>query len=80
MTRLSNASACARMAGLNLKGKRMLTKKDILLILERLGEITVVEPSKSFPYRVSCRGSGYSNDKVISALQAKLSIMLEAAR
>lgn len=58
----------------------MLTKKDILFILECIGEQTVVEPSKGFPYRVSCRASGYSNDKSISSLQAKLSIMLEAAR
>jgi hypothetical protein len=58
----------------------MLTKKDILLILERIGEQTVVEPSKGFPYRVSCRASGYSDDKSVRTLQAKLSIMLEAAR
>lgn len=55
----------------------MLTKEDILFILERIGEQTVVEPTKEFPYRVSCRGHGYSKDRKIGALQAKLSILLE---
>jgi hypothetical protein len=58
----------------------ILTKADILLILERLGEQTVVEPSKKFPYRVSCKGMGYSDNKTVGALQAKLSIMLEMAK
>ena len=56
-----------------------LTAADIRLLLEKLGEETVVEPSDSFPYRVSCRAMGYSKDKKIGALQAKLSIMLEMA-
>jgi hypothetical protein len=55
-----------------------LTKEDILLLLELLGEKTVVRPSKGFPYRISCEGHGYSDDKKIGTLQAKLSIMLEA--
>jgi hypothetical protein len=58
----------------------VLTKQDILFILERIGEKTVVEPTKAFPYRVSCEGRGYSDDKKVGALQAKLSIMLEMAR
>lgn len=57
----------------------MLSKEDILFILERIGEQTVVEPSKAFPYRVSCKGHGYSDDPRIGRLQAALSIMLEVA-
>ena len=57
-----------------------LTKEEILLILERLAEKTVVEPTKEFPYRVSTRGmGGYSDDPKIGPLQAKLSILLEMA-
>lgn len=58
----------------------MLTRDDILLILERLAEKTVVEPSDAFPYRVSHKASGYSDDKKARTLQAKLSIMLEMAK
>jgi hypothetical protein len=58
----------------------MLTREDILLILDRLGDKTVVEPSQQFPYRVSCKTPGYSDDKKVGALQAKLSIMLEIAK
>lgn len=57
-----------------------LTKEEISLFLAFLAEKTVVEPTKSFPYRISCKRFGYSEDKRIGALQAKLSIMLEAAR
>lgn len=57
----------------------MLSKKNIRLILERIGEETVVKPSENFPYRVSRRGMGYSQDSEIGPLQAKLSIMLEMA-
>lgn len=57
-----------------------LTKDDIYFILQLVGEETVVEPSESFPYRVSRRGHGWSQDKERGALQAKLSIMLEMAR
>ena len=56
-----------------------LTKDDILLILNLLSQETVVEPSKDFPYRVTREGNGYSKDKKIGPLQAKLSIMLEVA-
>ena len=58
----------------------MLTKADILIILEHIGAETVVEPSPEFPYRVTKRGFGYSQDPKIGPLQAKLSIMLEAAK
>lgn len=58
----------------------MLTKEDIRLILEHIGAETVVEPSADFPFRVTKRGFGYSQDPKIGPLQAKLSIMLEAAR
>jgi len=58
----------------------MLTKDEILLILNRIGEETIVAPSSKFPYRVSSANSrGYSADRTIGALQAKLSIMLELA-
>lgn len=55
----------------------VLSRGDILLIMKRISETTVVEPTKAFPYRVSCEGRGYSDDKKVSALQAKLSIMLD---
>ncbi len=57
----------------------LLTKKQIHLLLDRLSEQTVVEPTKEFPYRISVKGRGYSEDKEIGKLQAKLSIMLEMA-
>jgi len=58
----------------------MLTKEEIMMFLEMLSEETVVVPSKNFPYRISAKGRmGYSNDRKIGALQAKLSIMLEMA-
>lgn len=58
----------------------MLTKKQIHLILECLARETVVPPSDAFPYTVSRRGMGYSSDPEVAKIQAKLSIMLEAAR
>jgi len=58
----------------------MLTKEQILYLLERLSEETVVEPNKRFPFRISIRVTGYSKDKKIGAIQAALSIMLEAAK
>jgi hypothetical protein len=57
----------------------MLTAEEILMILELVGEETVVAPTKAFPYRVSRKGHGYSKDPKIGPLQAKLSIMMEAA-
>jgi len=58
----------------------MLTEEQIRFILERIGEETVVEPTKDFPYRVSRASNfGYSKDRKIGALQAALSIMLEVA-
>jgi hypothetical protein len=56
-----------------------LTVAEIHLLLEKLGEEVVLEPNERFPYRVTLKGSGYSTDPKISALQAKLSIMLEVA-
>lgn len=55
----------------------ILTKDDILFIMKRIGEETVTEPTDKFPYRISREGHGYSADKKVGALQAKLSIMLE---
>ena len=59
---------------------KMLTRKQIYFILERLAQRTVVEPSKDFPYRISVKTAGYSDDKEIGELQATLSIMLEMAK
>lgn len=57
-----------------------LTSEEIQLILGLLSQETVVPESKEFPYRiVNPRGFGYSKDKKIGALQAKLSIWLEVA-
>ena len=58
----------------------MLTKSEITLILEKLADRTVVAASPAFPFTINRRGFGYSGDPEIGALQAKLSIMLEAAR
>ncbi len=62
-------------------GKDMspLTHADILFILERIGEETVIEPTNKFRFRISKRGAGYSDDLMVGQLQAKLSIMLEVA-
>ena len=58
----------------------MLGEEQIRFILERLGEETVVEPTKDFPFRVSRTNSfGYSKDRKIGAIQAALSMMLEVA-
>jgi len=57
----------------------LLTKDEIVLILNLLQEETVVDRTPEFPYRISKEGFGYSKDKKIGALQAKLSIMLEMA-
>jgi hypothetical protein len=57
----------------------MLTRDEILFLLNLLAQETVVEPSKGFPYRVTREGHGYSKDPKVGPLQAKLSIMLEAA-
>jgi len=57
----------------------MLTKDEILLLLNRLAQRVVVAPSADFPFSVvAAHGAiGYSDDPVIGPLQAKLSIMLE---
>lgn len=58
----------------------MLTTKDILLILDRIGREVVVPATDHFPYDIITRRShGYADDPTIGALQAKLSIMLEVA-
>lgn len=55
----------------------MLTEIEIRRLLELLGEETVVAPSREFPFRISQRALGYRNG-ADGALQAKLSIMLDA--
>ena len=57
----------------------MLSEEQIRFILERIGEETVVEPTKDFPFRVSASSFGYSKDRKIGAIQAALSMMLEVA-
>lgn len=53
--------------------------EELLLILELVGARQVVAPTPEFPYRVTIPGTGYSPEPRVSQLQAKLSIMLEAA-
>lgn len=57
----------------------MLNADDIRLLLLLLAQEVVVKPSDSFPFTVTAEKRGYSDDPKRSALQAKLSIMLEAA-
>ncbi len=57
-----------------------LTSEQILFLLEMLRQKTIVEPTRDFPYRITCDVSGYSEDPKVGPLQAKLSIMLEVAR
>lgn len=57
----------------------MLTIDEIRLLLDLLAEDTVVEPSETFPFRISRRRFGYSDDPVRGRLQGKLSIMGEVA-
>lgn len=59
----------------------MLTSKDILLILNMLKErrfMVTVDSNKATVLEQTPM-PGYSNDPAIGALQAKLSIMLQAA-
>ena len=58
----------------------MLTVDEIRELLRLLSEETVVQPTKSFPYRVSREHLGYSDNSDVARLQAKLSIMLEVAQ
>lgn len=55
----------------------MLNKKQIRLLLHRLAYETVAEFGG---YEVMRQKQGYSHDPEIGPLQAKLSMMLEAAR
>ena len=56
----------------------MLTSKEIRMLLQLLAQEVTIAPSPEFPYTVTRLHQGYSSDKVIGSLQAKLSIMLEA--
>lgn len=56
----------------------MLTSVEIHKLLEMLAQEVVVAPTKGFPYTITQRRGGYSNDREVGMLQAKLSIMLEA--
>lgn len=57
----------------------MLSQAEIRKLLNLLAEKTIVTPSSEFPFRISQKGVGYSDDPEVSKLQAKLSIMLQAA-
>lgn len=58
----------------------MLTENEIQLLLGLLKQEVVVSPSEKFPYTITREKFGYSDEKKIGPLQAKLSIMLEVAR
>ena len=55
----------------------MLSEADIRRLLDLLCQETVVEPTDAFPYRVTRKAHGYRPGQD-GAIQAKLSIMLEA--
>ena len=57
----------------------MLSQAEIRILLSLLAEKTIVKPSPEFPFRISRKVIGYSDDPEVSKLQAKLSIMLQAA-
>ena len=59
----------------------MLTADEIRLIMTKLRrEVVVAERAGSFPYEITQRrASGWSDDPEIASLEAKLSMMLEAA-
>jgi hypothetical protein len=59
----------------------MLTSKEILVILNMLKErrFLVIVEGKNAKVLEQSPSSGYSDDPEIGALQAKLSIMLQAA-
>jgi hypothetical protein len=57
----------------------MLTSKQIRYVLDLLAQEVVVPPTSEFPFTVTKKAFGYSKDVERSQLQAKLSIMLEAA-
>lgn len=60
-----------------------LTKEEIRLLLSLLRQEVIVEATPKFPFRVvtdPARSMGYSEDVKVGRLQAKLSVMLEAAR
>ena len=58
----------------------MLTQADIRLIMDRIGRKVVVPATDDFKFEIITARSrgGYSDDPQVGALQAKLSIMLEA--
>jgi len=58
----------------------MLNADEVRLLIDLLGDRTVVEPRKDFPFRVvQPNPGGYHPDRKRGALQAKLSILLETA-
>ena len=56
----------------------LLTREQILRILEEIAYVTVFEEAGPNGVRVQGRDTGYSEDDVLVGIQGKLSIMLEA--
>ena len=56
----------------------LLTREQILRILEEIAYVTVFEEAGPNGVRVQRRDTGYSEDDVLVGIQGKLSIMLEA--
>lgn len=56
----------------------MLTRKQILRILEEISYVTVFEETGPNGVRVQRRHTGYHEDAQLSNIQSSLSIMLEA--
>lgn len=54
-----------------------LTEADLHYLLDLLAQKVVVEPTKDFPFTVTTKAFGYSEDSKVGALQAKLSMMLQ---
>lgn len=55
----------------------MLNETEIRYILDLLAQKVVVKPTQEFPYTISVKVAGWSEDSVIGKLQAKLSMMLQ---
>jgi hypothetical protein len=55
----------------------ILKRTEIITLIKKLQQKTVVAPSKDFPFTVSCEAPGYESEN--APLLAKLSIMMEMA-
>jgi hypothetical protein len=57
-----------------------LNTEEVLRLIELTQRKVVVERSDNFPFEIVKKVGGYSDDPLIATLQAKLSLLLEAAR